>query len=426
MAVTAIVGANWGDEGKGKITDYLAEQSDFVVRFQGGKNAGHTIINDYGKFALHLLPSGVFYNDITNVLGSAVALDIGAFLGEREELLARGVPEPRLAVSERAQVVLPYHILFDKYEEERLGDNKFGSTKSGIAPFYADKYSKIGVQAADLFDEERLAARLAGALARKNVLLENLYRKPTIAAEDLIPGLLEDGARIQPFLADTTSMLQNAEQEGKHILLEGQLGALRDPDHGIYPYPTSSSTLAGFATVSTGLPPHSIKRIIAVTKAYSSCVGAGPFTSEIFGDEAGELRERGGDAGEYGATTGRPRRMGWFDAVATRYGCRIQGATEVALTLLDVLGYRQKISICTAYDIEGQRTGVFPVPAKLAKAKPVLETLPGWRCDISDVRRYEDLPQEAQGYVRFIEKLIDVPVKWISVGPRREAIIKVQ
>jgi adenylosuccinate synthase len=353
-----------------------------------------------------------------------MAVDIQAFLEERDELVARGVPEPKILISERAQIVLPYHVKFDEYEEERLADRKFGSTKSGIAPFYADKYMKIGVQAADLFYRERLLNRLSGALPQKNTLLESLYGKPTIDAEKLIPQLMEAGEKIKDYLADTASILYEGLKKDETILLEGQLGALRDPDHGIYPYPTSSSTLAGFAAIGAGLPPHAIDRIIAVAKSYSSCVGAGPFVTEIFGDEADELRERGGSDGEYGATTGRPRRMGWFDVPATRYGCRVQGATEVALTLLDVLGYRDEIPVCVAYEVEGKRTRSFPVPARLDAAKPILERLPGWKSDITGVRKFEDLPKEAKGYVEFIEKALEVPIKWISVGPRREDMIK--
>jgi adenylosuccinate synthase len=424
LGVTAIVGANWGDEGKGKITDYLAAQSAYVVRFQGGKNAGHTIINDYGKFALHLLPSGVFYDSVTNILGPGVAVDVEAFLGERKELVDRGVPEPRVLISDRAQIVLPYHILFDQYEEERLADRKFGSTKSGIAPFYADKYLKIGVQVADLFERQRLEQRLRSAVEIKNALLTHVYKKPLLDAEALARRLTELGEQIEPYLCDCEEVLHTALKEGEPILLEGQLGALRDPDHGIYPYPTSSSTLAGFGAVGAGVPPHTIDRVIAVTKSYSSCVGAGPFTTEIFGEEASELRDRGGDAGEYGATTGRPRRMGWFDAVATRYGVRVQGATEVALSMLDVLGYLEKIPICVAYEIDGERTDRFPVPAKLDRARPVLETLKGWKTDISDIRRLKDLPAEARDYVARVEELIEVPIRWISVGPRRDAIIR--
>jgi adenylosuccinate synthase len=423
MSVTAIVGANWGDEGKGKITDYLAGQSDFVVRFQGGKNAGHTIINEYGKFALHLLPSGVFFQNVINILGTGVAVDIAAFVKERDELIKRGIPAPKVIISDRAQVVMPYHMLFDQYEEERLADKSFGSTKSGIAPFYADKYSKIGIQTSELFDKDLLFNRLSIALAPKNVLLKHLYNKPEIKVEEMVEWLLEQGKLIKPYLCDTAALLHQALKEGKMILLEGQLGALRDPDHGIYPYPTSSSTLAGFAAIGAGLPPHTIRRVIAVTKAYSSCVGAGPFVSEIFGEAAGNLRERGGDAGEYGATTGRPRRMGWFDVVATRYGCRIQGATEVTLSLLDVLGYLEEIPVCVGYEINGQKYVDFPVPALLDKAKPILEKLPGWRSKISSIRNFEDLPKEARDYVLFIEQQIQVPVKIISVGPSRTDII---
>ena len=425
MGVTAIVGANWGDEGKGKITDYLASQSDFVIRYQGGKNAGHTIINDFGKFALHLVPSGVFYPDVCNILGTGVAVDIDAFLKERNELLSRGVPEPKILISDRAQIVLPYHILFDEYEEERLGKKSFGSTRSGIAPFYSDKYMKVGVQTSDLFDRERLLDRLSASLAKKNVLLDHLYHKPRFRPEELADDLLEKGEKIRPFLCDLTALMYDALREGKTILLEGQLGALRDPDHGIYPYPTSSSTLAGFGSIGAGIPPHAIERIVAVIKVYSSCVGAGPFVSEIEGPEGDELRERGGDSGEYGATTGRPRRMGWFDLVATRYGCRVQGATEAALTLLDVLSYRESFPVCTAYEIDGKQTTNFPVPAMLDRAKPVWETLPGWKVDITNVRRFDDLPAEARSYVTYIQDRIDVPVRWISVGPKREEMIHI-
>ena len=424
MSVSAIVGANWGDEGKGKMTDVLARHSDFVIRYQGGNNAGHTIINDYGKFALHLLPSGVFYPHTTNILGPGIALNISSFLGELDDLIARGVPKPSLYISERAQVVLPYHLLMDEYEEERLGDRKYGSTKSGIAPFYSDKYLKIGVQVADLFDEGRLRDRVERSLTVKNLLFEHLYQKPIMSLEQIAPDLMAAGDKIKPYVCDTSTLLHNALKEQKKILVEGQLGALRDPDHGIYPYPTSSSTLAGFASVGAGIPPHAITQVVAVAKAYSSCVGAGPFVSEIFDREAEDLRERGGDAGEYGATTGRPRRMGWFDAVATRYGCRMQGATAVALTLLDVLGYLDEIPVCTAYEIDGEKTRLFPVPALLDRATPVLEKLPGWRRDISSVRRFSDLPANAQNYVMHIENWLEVPVKWVSVGPRREDIIE--
>ncbi|MCI3920817.1 adenylosuccinate synthase [Paenibacillus sp. TRM 82003] len=424
MAVTAIVGANWGDEGKGKMTDVLAEAATYVVRYQGGSNAGHTIINAYGKFALHMLPSGVFYPHVTNVIGTGVALDVDTLLAERETLLARGVPEPRLRVSDRVQIVLPVHRLFDEWEEVRLGARSFGSTKRGIAPFYADKYAKLGVQGADLYNEARLRSRLRQSLEAKNVLLEHLYGKPAMDVEALMPVLSEQAVRLEPYLCDTSALLHEAYRNGENVLVEGQLGALRDPDHGIYPYSTSSSTLAGFATVGAGLPPYAISKIIAVTKAYSSCVGAGPFVTELAGREAEELRRRGGDAGEYGATTGRPRRVGWFDAVATRYGCMIQGATEAALTNLDVLGYLETIPVCVGYAwADGTTTDRFPTNAKLETAQPVFERLEGWGSDLSGARTYGALPEAARRYVEFLESRIGVKIAYVSVGPRREQLI---
>ncbi len=423
MPVTAIVGANWGDEGKGKMTDCLAAEADHVVRFQGGSNAGHTIINDYGKFALHLLPSGVFYPHTVNVLGPGVAVNIDVFLDELTSLAEQGVPKPEVWVSDRAQVILPYHLLLDEYEEERLGSKGFGSTKAGIAPFYSDKYLKVGVQVCDLYDEARLAARVEQSLEAKNVLLEHLYGKARLSTEEIVEGLLADGERIRPYVRDTVSLLHGALAEDRIVLAEGQLGALRDPDLGIYPYPTSSSPLAGFAAVGAGVPPHAITRIVAVAKAYSSCVGAGPFVTEIDGSEGDELRNRGGDAGEYGATTGRPRRMGWFDAVATRYGCRAQGATEVALSLLDVLGYLDEIPICVGYEVDEEVTADFQVPPKLGQAQPIYERLPGWGCDVSSARAFDELPKAARSYVERLEALVEVPVTMISVGPRREELI---
>lgn len=421
--VKAIVGANWGDEGKGKMTDMLAAESDIVIRFQGGNNAGHTIINGYGKFALHLLPSGVFYNHITNMIGPGVALNIQALFKELDSLTSKGVPEPRLLVSDRAQIVMPYHILFDNCEEERLGHKSFGSTRSGIAPFYADKYHKTGIQVCDLFDAELLRDKVFSVCEVKNILLENLYKAQPVNPQSIVDELLSYRDRIAPYVCDTSVYLNKALKEGKRILLEGQLGALKDPDHGIYPFTSSSSPLAGYAAVGAGIPPYAIKNIIAVVKAYSSCVGAGAFVSEIFGDKASALRERGGDGGEYGATTGRPRRMGWFDAVATRYGCMAQGATEVALTLLDVLGYLDEIPVCTAYEIDGNKTQDFPVTPLLSKAKPVYTLLPGWKCDIRGIRSFEELPENARNYVLFVENAIGIPVKWVSNGPRREDII---
>lgn len=424
MTVTAIVGANWGDEGKGKMTDVLAARSSFVVRYQGGSNAGHTILNDYGKFSLHMLPSGVFYSAVTNVIGPGTALDLDVLLGELNELAERGVPRPKLIVSERAQVVLPVHRLFDELEEERLGERGFGSTKRGISPFYADKYAKLGIQAADLFRPARLRERLEQLLAAKNVLLKHLYGREPVRAEDWMMRLREQADRLAPLICDTTSLLREAYMNGEPILLEGQLGALRDPDHGIYPFSTSSSTLAGYAPVGAGLPAYAITEVIAVIKAYSSCVGAGPFVSELEGEEADELRRRGGDAGEFGATTGRPRRMGWFDAVATRYGCMLQGATTAALTNLDVLGYLDEIPVCAAYElVDGSVTDRFPVTSALDGAKPVLRRLPGWKCDISHIRSFDDLPESAKAYVAFIESAAGEKISMISVGPRREQVI---
>ena len=421
--VQAIVGANWGDEGKGKITDMLAKESDIIVRFQGGSNAGHTIINNYGKFALHLLPSGVFYQHTTSVIGNGVALNIPYLVKEIQSLVDRGVPKPKILVSDRAQILMPYHILFDQYEEERLGGKSFGSTKSGIAPFYSDKYAKIGFQVSELYDEELLKEKVERVCQQKNVLLEHLYHKPLLNPEELYQELLEYRQMVDPYVCDTSAYLYNANKEGKKILLEGQLGSLKDPDHGIYPMVTSSSTLAAYGAIGAGIPPYEIKKFTTVVKAYSSAVGAGDFVSEIFGDEAEELRRRGGDGGEYGATTGRPRRVGWFDAVATRYGCRIQGATEVAFTVLDVLGYLDELTVCVGYEIDGKVTKDFPTTVKLNKAKPVYEKMPGWKCDIRGIKKYEDLPENCRRYIEFVEKEIQVPITMVSNGPGRDDII---
>ena len=421
--VRAIVGANWGDEGKGKITDMLGQESDIIVRFQGGSNAGHTIINKYGKFALHLLPSGVFYDHTTSIIGNGVALNIPYLFNEIKSIVDRGVPAPKILVSDRAQILMPYHVLFDAYEEERLGGKSFGSTKSGIAPFYSDKYAKIGFQVSELFDEETLKEKVERVCEMKNVMLEHMYHKPLLDPAELLETLHEYREMVAPYVCDTAAFLHEAIAEGKNILLEGQLGALKDPDFGIYPMVTSSSTLAAYGAIGAGIPPYEIKNIITVVKAYSSAVGAGEFVSEIFGEEADELRKRGGDGGEFGATTGRPRRMGWFDAVATRYGCRMQGATEVALTVLDVLGYLDEIPVCVGYEIDGQVTKDFPTTVKLAKAKPVYEVLPGWKSDIRGITKYEDLPENCRKYIEFIEKEIGVPITLVSNGPGREEII---
>ena len=420
--VKAIVGANWGDEGKGKITDVLAAQSDVVIRFQGGSNAGHTIINDYGRFALHQLPSGVFYDHITNIIGNGVSLDMGKFLKEMNELAEKGV-HPRLLVSDRVQVVMPYHVLFDQYEEERLGGKSFGSTKSGIAPFYSDKYAKIGFEMCELFDEEYAYQKLKGVLEVKNVLLRDLYHKPELNADEVFENLMKQRDAIRPYVGDTFRFLRSALKEGKNVLLEGQLGALKDPDYGIYPMVTSSSTLAGYGAVGAGLPPYAIRDIVVVCKAYSSAVGAGAFVSEIFGDEAQEMRVRGGDSGEFGATTGRPRRMGWFDCVASRYGVQAQGATEVALTVVDALGYLEEIPVCVGYEIDGQVTRDFPTTPSLEKAKPVLKVLPGWKSDVRGITQYEDLPENCRKYVEFIEQELETPITMVSNGPGRHELI---
>ena len=421
--VQAVVGANWGDEGKGKITDMLAEKADIIVRFQGGANAGHTIVNDYGKFALHTLPSGVFYNHTTSIIGNGVALNIPVLFNEVKSIVDRGVPMPKILVSDRAQMVMSYHILFDQYEEERLAGKSFGSTKSGIAPFYSDKYAKIGFQVSELFDEDLLKEKVVRICEQKNVILKYLYHKPELKPEDLLEELHNYKKMVEPFVCDTSAYLWNAIKEGKQILLEGQLGSLKDPDHGIYPMVTSSSTLAAYGAIGAGIPPYEIQKIVTVVKAYSSAVGAGAFVSEIFGDEADELRKRGGDGGEFGATTGRPRRMGWFDCVASKYGCRIQGTTDVAFTVLDVLGYLDEIPVCVGYEIDGEVTTDFPTTAKLEKAKPVLKKLPGWKCDIRGIKTYEELPENCRKYIEFIEEQLGFPITMVSNGPGRHDII---
>ena len=422
--VKAIVGANWGDEGKGKITDMLAQDSDIIIRFQGGANAGHTIINDYGKFALHTLPSGIFYGHTTSIIGNGVALNIPILFNELKEITSKGVPAPKILISDRAQIVMPYHILFDEYEEERLAGKSFGSTKSGIAPFYSDKYAKVGFQVNELFEEEAvLREKIERVIVQKNILLEHLYHKPLIDADELYNTLMEYKEMVAPYVCNVSAYLDKAIKEGKNILLEGQLGTLKDPDHGIYPMVTSSSTLAAYGAIGAGIPPYEIKKVVTVCKAYSSAVGAGAFVSEIFGDEAQELRVRGGDGGEFGATTGRPRRMGWFDCVASKYGCRLQGTTDVAFTVVDVLGYLDEIPVCTGYEIDGKVTTEFPVTNQLEKAKPVLEVLPGWKCDIRGIKKYKDLPENCRKYIEFVEEHIGYPITMVSNGPGRDDII---
>ncbi|MBQ6441070.1 MAG: adenylosuccinate synthase [Lachnospiraceae bacterium] len=421
--VKAVVGANWGDEGKGKITDMLADQADIVIRFQGGANAGHTIVNNYGKFALHTLPSGVFHQHITNIIGNGVALNVAKVMEEIDEITGRGVPKPQIMISDRAQIVMSYHILFDQYEEERLGGKSFGSTKSGIAPFYSDKYAKIGFQVSEIFDDILIEEKAVRVCEQKNILLEHLYHKPLLKPEEIVAELKGYREQLRPYVGDVSAFLSQAIKDGKEILLEGQLGTLKDPDHGIYPMVTSSSTLAAYGAIGAGLPPYEIKKVVVVCKAYSSAVGAGEFVSEIFGDEADELRKRGGDGGEYGATTGRPRRMGWFDCVASKYGCRLQGATDVAFTVLDVLGYLDEIPVCVGYEIDGKVTTDFPVTAKLKDAKPVYETLPGWKTEIRGIKKYEDLPENCRKYIEFVEEKIGYPITMVSNGPGREDII---
>ena len=421
--VKAVVGANWGDEGKGKITDMLAKEADIIIRFQGGANAGHTIVNNYGKFALHTLPSGVFYNHTTSIIGNGVALDVPKLMNEIKSLTDRNVPAPKILISDRAQIVMSYHILFDQYEEERLAGKSFGSTKSGIAPFYSDKYAKVGFQVSEIFDDDVIREKAERICAQKNVLLEHLYHKPLLVPEDIVKELQGYRDMIAPYVCDVSAYLWNAIKEGKNILLEGQLGTLKDPDHGIYPMVTSSSTLAAYGAIGAGIPPYEIKQVVTVCKAYSSAVGAGEFVSEIFGYEADELRKRGGDGGEFGATTGRPRRMGWFDCVASKYGCRLQGTTDVAFTVLDVLGYLDEIPVCVGYDIDGKVTTDFPTTTMLKKAKPVYEKLPGWKCDIRGIRKYEDLPENCRKYIEFVEEHIGFPITMVSNGPGRDDII---
>ncbi len=421
--VKAVVGANWGDEGKGKITDMLGEKADIIVRFQGGANAGHTIINEYGKFALHTLPSGVFYDHTTSVIGNGVALNVPVLFNEIQDVVSQGVPMPKILVSDRAQMVMSYHILFDQYEEERLGKASFGSTKSGIAPFYSDKYAKIGFQVSELFDEEILREKVTRVCELKNVLLEHLYKKPKLEEDKIFEELIGYKKMVSPYICDVSLYLHEAIKEGKEVLLEGQLGSLKDPDHGIYPMVTSSSTLAAYGAIGAGIPAAEIKDVIVVCKAYSSAVGAGAFVSEIFGEEADELRRRGGDGGEYGATTGRPRRMGWFDCVASKYGCRMQGAAQVAFTVLDVLGYLDEIPVCVGYEIDGKVTTDFPTTNLLEKAKPVLEVLPGWKSEIRGIKKYEDLPENCRRYIEFVEKQLGYSITMISNGPGRDEII---
>ena len=422
MACTAIVGINWGDEGKGRMVDLLTEQFDVVVRYQGGGNAGHTVINEHGKFALHLLPSGIFRKNVLNILGNGVAMDPESLINEIRDVEAKGVsvtPE-NLKISERASLLMPWHRRLDELEEQRLADKKYGSTKQGIAPFYSDKYQKKTVMAGELFYPDVLRARLKDLMEWKNLIITGVYGAEPYAWEEIERWLETSCEAIKPYICDTGALLREAEENGKKILFEAQLGSLRDLDHGIYPMTTSSNTIAAYAPVGSGLPGAELDRVIGVVKAYSTCVGEGPFTCEMFGEEAEKLREAGH---EYGAKTGRPRRVGPVDLVATRYGVEVQAATEIALTKLDVLSYLDEIPVCVKYVLDGKETDRFPFPAALGACKPVIETVKGWKQDISGVRSWAELPEEAKAYVQLIERAIGCPIKWVSVGPERESII---
>jgi len=421
--ITAITGSSFGDEGKGKMTDFLAEKADIVVRFQGGANAGHTIINNFGKFVLRILPSGVFHSNVENVIASGVAFDADIFFSELEMLKEREIPTPKILVSSRAQLLLPIHKLQDKLEEERLGKNKFGSTLSGIWPFYSDKYARKTLQISELYSENfsNIVRRFC---EDKNTYFKAFYGiDHAITYQELLDYLYDLKLRLAPYLCDCPYYMNNAIKEGKNILLEGQLGSLRDIENGIYPYVTSSSPLAGFGSVSAGIPPYEIKSIISVVKAYTTSVGEGALVGELFGDSAEALRCKGGDHGEFGANTGRPRRMAWLDCVSTRYGCMIQGTTEIALTNLDVLGYLDRIPVCVKYKTNGEITNDFPQTYLLNKSQPIYEYLNGWNCDISGCSHYNELPEAAKNYIRFIEAQIGVPVTIISVGPKRSQTI---
>lgn len=422
MSNCAIVGINWGDEGKGRMVDLLTEDYDVVVRFQGGGNAGHTVINEHGKFALHLLPSGIFRPEVVNILGNGVALDPENLWTEMKEVMSQGVAltPDNLKISDRASLLLPWHRQLDELEECRLADKKFGSTKQGIAPFYSDKYQKKTILAGELFYPEELREHLKDLMEWKNLTLTEVYGAKPYTMEMLESWIMEACEKIKPYVCDTGMFLKEAQKEGKSILFEAQLGSLRDLDYGIHPYTTSSNTIAAFAPVGSGLPSAKLDEIVGVVKAYSSCVGEGPFVCELFGEEAEALREAGN---EYGAKTGRPRRVGPIDIVATKYGVEVQAATDIALTKLDVLSGMDKIPVCTHYMLDGKQIDRFPFPTALSHAKPVIEYFPGWNCDISGARTWEELPKEAQEYVSYIEKAIECPITYVSVGPERDSII---
>lgn len=422
MSNCAIVGINWGDEGKGRMVDLLTENYDVVIRYQGGGNAGHTVINEFGKFALHLLPSGVFRKGVVNILGNGVALDPENLWKEMQEVTGKGVPltPENLKISDRASLLMPWHRLLDGLEEERLADKKYGSTKQGIAPFYADKYSKKTILAGELLHPQHLKEHLADLLEWKNLTITRVYGAEPVTMDELMAWVNDYCEKIKPYICDTGAFLRQAQKDGKKLLFEAQLGALRDLDYGIHPYTTSSNSIAAYAPVGSGLPSAKLDDVVGVVKAYSTCVGEGPFTCEMFGEEAERLRKEGF---EYGAKTGRPRRVGPIDLVATRYGVQAQGATAIALTKLDVLSYLKEIPVCTHYLLDGVQTDEFPFPAMLDDAKPVIETVPGWGCDISGVRKWEDLPEAARKYVEYVEQAIGCHIAYVSVGPERDSII---
>ena len=423
MSNCAIVGINWGDEGKGRMVDLLTERYDIVVRYQGGGNAGHTIVNEHGKFALHLLPSGIFRSGVVNILGCGVALDLENLWKEIEELGRAGVSvtPDNLKISERASLLLPWHRELDGLEEGRLKDKKYGSTRQGIAPFYSDKYQKKTILAGELNYPEHIRQHAEELLEWKNLTLTGVYGAEPWDIDSLMAWLNEFGEKLRPYICDTAEVLHGAQKAGKSILFEAQLGALRDIDCGICPYTTSSNPVAAYAPVGSGAPWLKVDEVIGVVKAYSTCVGEGPFTCEMFGPEADALREAGF---EYGAKTGRPRRVGPIDLVATRYGVLMQGATDIALTKLDVLSYLDKIPVCVRYELGGKETDKFPFPAALPEAKPVIEYVPGWGRDISGARSWDELPEEAKAYVELIEKAIGCHIKYVSVGPEREAYME--
>ncbi len=420
--LTAIVGINWGDEGKGRMVDLLSEQYDIVIRYQGGNNAGHTVINNRGKFILNLMPSGILRESTVNVLGPGMVIDIEHLYNEVNTLRSQGIkigPE-NLKISDRATICMPYHKLLDILEEDRLGDAKFGSTRRGIAPVYADKYYKKTFRMGDLLHMDSVKEKMPAIIEWKNLTIANGYKHEAIKADDMIAWMEKFGSDFKDCICDTTDYLYDMIDNGKKVMFEAQLGALRDIDYGIYPYTSSSSTIAGYAPVGAGIPGKKLDTVVGIMKAYSSCVGEGPFTCELFDKMGDDLREAGG---EYGAATGRPRRVGGFDIVASRYGIRMQGATEIALTKLDVLSFMDKIPVCTKYIVDGKETDRFPSGDALKNAKPVYEFMPGWKEDISKCRKFEDLPKAAQDYVNYIEKETGCYIKYVSVGAERDAII---